>query len=207
MEATGGRLPFLEWGTAGRPISGETESGDQYVVHSWPGGALLAVIDGLGHGPAAALAANEAVAILQAHAQEPLVPLVGRCHEALRRTNGAVMTLAAFRASDNSLTWLGVGNVEGLLLRADVLARRPRDDVLQRGGVVGYQLPRLQTSALVVGEGDILIFASDGVRGRFADRLDLDRSPREVALDILDSHARPNDDALVLVARFSALAP
>jgi negative regulator of sigma-B (phosphoserine phosphatase) len=207
MEATGGRLPFLEWGIAGRPISGETESGDQYVVHSWPGGALLAVIDGLGHGPAAALAANEAVAILQAHAQEPLVLLVSRCHEALRRTNGAVMTLAAFQASDNSLTWLGVGNVEGLLIRADALARPSRDDVLQRGGVVGYQLPPLRTSALVVGEGDILIFATDGVRGRFADRLDLERPPQEVAIDVLDSHAKPNDDALVLVARFSALAP
>ena len=67
MEATGGRLPFLEWGTAGRPISGETESGDQYVVHSWPGGALLAVIDGLGHGPGDPLAAKEAVAVFLEH--------------------------------------------------------------------------------------------------------------------------------------------
>ena len=67
MELTAGRLPFLEWGAAGRPMPGEMVSGDQYVVWPLPDGVLLAVVDGLGHGPAAAAAASEAGAILQAH--------------------------------------------------------------------------------------------------------------------------------------------
>jgi phosphoserine phosphatase RsbX len=207
MDPTARRLPFLEWGFAGRPMPGERESGDQCVVHPLPGGVLLAVVDGLGHGPRAAAAAKDAIALLQAHAQEPLVPLVKRCHEALRRTNGVVMTLAAFHAGDNRLTWLGVGNVEGLLVRGDVLARPARDTVLQRGGVVGYQLPPLQTAVLAVGSGDLLILATDGVRGRFADGLDLDRPPQQIADEVLASHAKPSDDALVLVARFGAVAP
>ena len=82
------------------------------------------------------------------------------------------------------LTWLGVGNVEGLLVRADVLARPSRNAVLQRGGVVGYQLPPLRASVLAVGPGDTLIFATDGVRTRFADGLDLDRPPQEIALEV-----------------------
>jgi hypothetical protein len=188
-------------------MPGEVESGDQYVVHPLPGGVLLAVVDGLGHGPRAAAAARDAVAILQAHAHEPLVPLVKRCHEALRRTNGVVMTLAAFHSGDNVLTWLGVGNVEGLLVRGDALASPSRDTVLQRGGVVGYQLPPLQTSVLAVNPGDVLIFATDGVRGRFADGLDLDRPPQEIAVEVLAAHAKPSDDAMVLVARFGAVVP
>jgi phosphoserine phosphatase RsbX len=206
MDPTTGRLPFLEWGIAGRPMPGEMESGDQCVVQPVPDGVLLAVVDGLGHGAGAAAAAKDAIAIMQAHAQEPLIPLVKRCHEALRRTNGVVMTLAAFHSRDNALTWLGVGNVEGLLVRSDVLAKPARDTVLQRGGVVGYQLPPLQASVLAVGPGDTLIFATDGVRSRFADGLDLDRPPQQIADAVLAAHAKPSDDALVLVARFGAAA-
>ena len=207
MDPTAGRLPLLEWGIASRPIPGETESGDQYVVHPRPDGVLLAVVDGLGHGPEAAAAARVATGILQAHAQEPLVPLVQRCHEALRSTHGVVMTLAAFQSVDNRLTWLAVGNVEGLLIRADELARPARVGVVQRGGVVGYQLPPLKTSVLAVVPGDLLIFATDGIHSRFGDRLDLDRPPQQIADDVLASHAKPSDDALVLVVRFGAVAP
>jgi phosphoserine phosphatase RsbX len=198
---------MLEWGTAGRPIPGETESGDQYVVHPRPDGVLLAVVDGLGHGSEAAAAARVAVATLQAHAHEPLIPLVHCCHEALRPTQGVVMTLAAFQSGADRLTWLGVGNVEGFLIRADALARPARVGVLQRGGVVGYQLPPLQTSVLAVGPGDLLIFATDGIHSRFADGLDLDRPPQQIADDVLASHAKPSDDALVLIVRFGAVAP
>ena len=150
MGATGGRLPFLEWGIAGRPMPGETESGDQYVVHPLPDGVLLAVVDGLGHGPDAAAAARDAIAIVQAHSHEPLIPLVKRCHEALRRTNGVVMTLAAFHCRDKVLTWLGVGNVEGLLVRSDVLAKPARDGApARRGG----GLPVAATASVRPGRG------------------------------------------------------
>jgi phosphoserine phosphatase RsbX len=206
MDATAGRLPFLEWGIAGRPMPGETESGDNCVVCPVPGGAVLAVVDGLGHGPEAAAAARDAIAVLEAHRQDSLLTLVKRCHDALRRTVGVVITLAAFSSENNLLTWLAVGNVKGVLIRADVLARPARDWVLERGGVVGHQLPPLRASAVAVVPGDLLILATDGIRSQFADRLDPDRRPQEIALDILAADARPSDDALVLVVRFGAPA-
>src|SRR5690242_12027892 len=100
------RLPFLEWGIAERPLPGQAESGDRSVVHPRPGGALLAVINGLGHGAGAAEAARVAADELRARAGEPLVELIRHCHEALRRTTGAVMNLAAFRPADGLLSWL-----------------------------------------------------------------------------------------------------
>jgi serine phosphatase RsbU (regulator of sigma subunit) len=207
METRAGKLPILEWGMASRPMPGETASGDDYVVQPLPDGVLLAVVDGVGHGPDASAAAREAIAILQAHAHEPLIPLFELCHGGLRRTDGVVLSLAAFDVRDSTLTWLGVGNVECLLIRADVLARPARDSVLQRGGVVGYRLPPLRSAVLSVAPGDLLIFATDGIRSRFADSLDLDRAPQQIADDVLTRHARESDDALVLVARFHATAP
>ena len=111
--------PLLEWSVATRTMSGEIECGDAHLVVELPGGALVAVVDGLGHGREAAVAAREAVATLTQHADEPVVPLLQRCHGQLRATRGVVMTLASFRAADATMTWLGVGNVEGFLLRAN----------------------------------------------------------------------------------------
>src|SRR4029077_9723821 len=63
----------LDWGVAGLPLDGQAESGDRHVVQPFPGGFLLAVIDGLGHGSEAAMAATTAEFILRAEPQEPLI--------------------------------------------------------------------------------------------------------------------------------------
>ena len=61
--------------------------------------------------------------------------LLTRWHETLVRTRGVVMGLASFKAVEGTMTWVGVGNVRGLLLRAT----GGRDEsLLTRGGVVGY---------------------------------------------------------------------
>jgi hypothetical protein len=117
------------------------------------------------------------------------------------------MSLASFNALDNTMTWLGVGNVEGLLLRADVAADPPRENVLLRGGVVGYQLPALHTATLPVTRGDVLILATDGIRGGFAEDVTLSDPPQRIAEHILARRATGMDDALVLVARYLGREP
>jgi serine phosphatase RsbU (regulator of sigma subunit) len=185
----------------GEPGAGH-ESGDLDVVVGFEDGALVALIDGLGHGTEAAIAANTAARILKAHAREPVSALVERSHEGLRKTRGAVMSLASFNARDSLLTWIGVGNVEGLLLRADSATLPNREGMSLRGGVVGYQLPPLRATALSVALGDTLILATDGIRSGFTAGLALERSPQELADGILARHGKVSDDALVLVARY-----
>jgi len=194
--------PLIDWGVSARAFGGETESGDLHVVADLEGGALVAAIDGLGHGGEAAVAAKVAAAVLRAHADEALIHLVPRCHEELRRTRGVALSLAAFDFESGTMTWLGVGNVEGVLFRADQAARPPRESVLLRGGVVGYQMPSLRATMLPVWPGDTLIFATDGINGRFEQESPLGRDPQDVADDILVRHGKETDDALVLVARY-----
>jgi len=199
--------PLIEWGVAVQPLEGEAESGDQYVVQPFPKGVLVAAVDGLGHGPEAAAAARSAVAILKDYAHEPVISLLRRCHERLIRTRGAVMSLASFNALDNTMTWLGVGNVEGVLLRADAAADPPRENVLLRGGVVGCQLPTLHASILPVTRGDVLILATDGIRSGFVEDVTLSDPPQRIAEHILARRATGMDDALVLVARYLGHEP
>lgn len=193
----------LEIGWAGAALAGEAESGDAHVVAPFDGGALVAVLDGLGHGPEAAEASAEAARVLAAHAGEPLVALVGRCHEALRRTRGAVLAAASFSSlAPGSMEWVGVGNVEGLLLRRAGVPPRAREALASRGGVVGYQLPPLRTAILPVAPGDTLVFATDGIRSAFVEALTPSPRPRDLADALLARYARGTDDALVLVARY-----
>ncbi|MBI3787740.1 MAG: stage II sporulation protein M, partial [Ignavibacteriales bacterium] len=104
---------LIEWGVSVVPMKGQAESGDRHLVKCLPRGCLVAVIDGLGHGDEAANAAKAAVAILETFAHESLISLIRRCNEQLRSYRGVVMSLAFFDANDETMAWLGVGNVEG----------------------------------------------------------------------------------------------
>src|SRR5438128_10209802 len=154
---------IVEWGVALQTLAGEVESGDKHVVKIFPHGALLAAVDGLGHGEEAAAAANMAVRFLQTSENESVISLLKRCHERLRSTRGVVISLAAFNAVDETMTWVGVGNVEGVLLRADPTVDPRYESLLLRSGVVGSRLPLLHASIVPVMRGDTMIFATDGI--------------------------------------------
>ena len=194
--------PFLEWGVAAQALPGEATSGDRHVMQVFPSGALVAVIDGLGHGEEAATAAEIAVTTLIDHAQEPVITLLNRCHEELRGSRGVVMSMASFNAVEGTLTWSGVGNVEGMLRRAGGPANASDESLLLRGGIVGIQLPPLSASIIPVTPGDTLIFVTDGITPGFPDKLNLQDPPQELADRILAQHSKGTDDALVLIARY-----
>jgi serine phosphatase RsbU (regulator of sigma subunit) len=196
--------PLLEWAVATKTLPGETQSGDLFLVKSLSSGALVAVVDGLGHGGEAAAAARVAVDTIDRQGQESPLALFARCHRALQGTRGVVMSVAVFGHAERSMTWLGVGNVEGLLLPANGAGGggRARGSLVTRGGIVGSELPRLQPHTLTVEPGDLLIFATDGIREGFADGLRADATPQQLADQILARHGRGTDDALVLVARY-----
>ena len=196
------RAALIDWGVATLMLAGEQESGDLHLIKPVGTGVLVSVVDGLGHGAEAAAAARAAVAALNRHAQESVLPLLQRCHQALAGTRGVVVSVALFDRADGSMTWLGVGNVEGVLLYADSGRRRGRERLVTRGGIVGSELPPLRAEVLAVAPGDTLILATDGIRSGFADDLAIDAPPQQLADQILARSGKSTDDALVLVARY-----
>ena len=192
----------IEWGVAARALPGQPSSGDLDLVKSFPNGVLVAALDGVGHGEEAASAATVARSILEAYAGEPVIALIGRCHEGLRATRGVAMSVASFNVSQGLITWLGVGNVQGVLLRRSLSRSVTEESLLLRAGVVGVQLPSLRVSVLPVSTGDTLIFATDGISSDFDRRLARNHQPQKAAENILARHGKTTDDALVLVARY-----
>jgi hypothetical protein len=193
---------LIEWHAAFRAVPGEVISGDLHVVVPFSNGVLVAVIDGLGHGELAAAAAGIAANELSKHWGGSLVSLLSSCHNTLRGSRGAVMNIACLSARPQRLSWLGVGNVEGVLLRADPAARPTREYLHQRPGIVGQQLPSVEESVVPLFPGDTLVFATDGIKSSFISELNFGGSPRRMADDILLRSGKEWDDALVLVARY-----
>jgi hypothetical protein len=204
ITACAGTAGPLRWAIAGSASRGEEVSGDRWVATAADDGALIAVIDGLGHGRQAAAAADEAVRALERAPSSSVLDAMLACHRALARTRGAVVSIVRVHAG--ALTWTGVGNVEAVLVRGPNSAL-PRGRLLLAGGVVGHSLPLLRPSGHPVARGDLIVLGTDGLGGDFPEHIDATAPPERV-VDRLLARARPgHDDALALAARYDGAPP
>jgi phosphoserine phosphatase RsbX len=195
----------LERGVAGLAHEGEERSGDLAVFAPTARGGLCAVLDGLGHGDPAADASEAAAEILRAYANEEPQRLLERCHEALRRTRGAVMTLAWFDLEQRTMAWTGVGNVEARLVRAGDGSEARHDSPVVLGGVVGYNLPQVRLGTVALNPGDSVVIATDGVAADFSASLGAGVPAQALAERVLARHGKGTDDALAAVVRYLGL--
>jgi negative regulator of sigma-B (phosphoserine phosphatase) len=192
----------IEAAFAALPLPGQSESGDLSLVKRVGKGTLLAVVDGLGHGQDAASAAHAAVGALDRYSREPLIDLVRRCHEALVGLRGVVLGLAYLDPAAATMAWLGVGNIGGVLLRADLGNRPSRITLVPNAGFIGAEPAHPTTRSVPLALGDTVIMYSDGIKDGFAESLMLSNTPQEIADFVITRHLKGNDDALVLVARY-----
>ena len=183
-------------------MPGEDVSGDGALVAVRDGGAVATAVDGLGHGPTAALAAERALDTVRASGDEDVVVLVERCHDALRETRGAAMSIATIDRSRATMTWLGVGNVEGRIVRAPGSRGARSEALILTPGVVGHELPPLRAANVELERGDLLLMATDGIDPAYADGLEPSGPCSAIAQAVLERHARATDDALVAVIRY-----
>jgi serine/threonine protein phosphatase PrpC len=192
----------IDTGVAALALPGQRESGDLSLVKRVGHGVLAAVVDGLGHGQEAAEAAHAAVGVIDRHAKEPLPDLIQRCYTSLVGTRGVVLSVAFLDPDTKTMTWIGIGNVCGLLLRGDGGAKPSRVSLVPVAGFVGLEEPHIAPRVVPIARGDTLILATDGISTSFSDSLQTRLAPQAMADDILARHATRKDDALVLVARY-----
>lgn len=198
-----GRLGPIEWAIAGRPLPGEHVSGDQSIaIGIDEDAALFGVIDGLGHGPAAATAALRTVDTLKQAPGERIEVLVQLCHRVLRGTRGAAMTLARVDFGASMLAWTGVGNVAANLVSKAATGIHVRSSARLTAGIVGYRIPEIRPAQVVsIRTGDLIVLTSDGIAEDHLEHIDFAASAAVIAEQIVSEHAKKTDDAMVLAAR------
>lgn len=181
------------------PVAGETVCGDAWVMHERPGRALVALIDGLGHGPGAAEAARVGVEVFARHPDLAPAPLIEAMHLAMRATRGAAVGVAELDLGRRVLRFAGVGNIAGTLI-ADQGTR----SVVSHGGIVGSECRKVQEFEYPWFAGTLLVLASDGLQTQW--KLDryaglVLRHPALVAATLYRDWARGRDDSTVVALR------
>jgi negative regulator of sigma-B (phosphoserine phosphatase) len=190
----------LDRGIAGAAHEGETRSGDVAVFAPTARGGLVCVIDGLGHGPEAADAAELCASVVRANAEAEATDLLEACHQALLQTRGAVMTAAWFDLEAGRLSWAGVGNVDARLVRSGPELRE--EVALVFGGVLGYRMPRVRPATMPLERGDLLVMITDGIDGAISPALTGGGTAQALASRILEQHGKGTDDSLAVVLRY-----
>lgn len=189
----------LEFGVATRPHPQMEVNGDAFVVQKWEQSALVAVIDGLGHGQFAHRAAQAARQYVATHFDRPLAEIFRGVGYSCRATRGVVMALARFDWALRQLTLASVGNVE---VRVCGNSRPVR--FISRRGVVGGQAPTPLITECGWEAQELLVLHTDGLKSHWAwqgfGHL-RDQSATSIAQELLRALARDNDDATVVVVK------
>ena len=191
----------IECAVAERTCPGEALSGDGWQADEIGDVMRVTVVDGLGHGPAAAQAAARALELVHSCPGEPLLEVLVRCHAGLLETRGVALAVADLDPVARTVTWAGVGNVTCLLARERATRPVLAHAMLPARGVLGRRLPPLTPRTVPVLAGDVVILATDGVAPDFSHELPPLDSLQPAAAAILRGFATAEDDALVVALR------
>ena len=195
----------LSFGSASRPRPDMVLNGDSFTIRQWNHSALLALIDGLGHGKYAHEAARTATEYIETHYDQPLTMIFRGVEKACRATRGVVMALARFDWSKGAirLTFARVGNISA----RGVDNSHPISFPVQRG-IIGYNAPEPIVVKYRWEPSQVLVLHTDGLTKawRWEDFPQLaEASTSYTAEFLLHKLARNDDDATVIVARTSKM--
>jgi anti-sigma regulatory factor (Ser/Thr protein kinase) len=197
LRTDGGDL--LDVGVATVPLFGQVENGDDYIDVHWGTYRLVGVIDGIGHGPLAHMAARAARTYVEHHFDQPLDAIFRGADVECRGSRGVVMALARLDWERWQLEFASLGNIE-----TRVLHDGAAHNLIARRGIVGMMAPPPPVSRHDWQPDATLIVHSDGVPshwgvGVFDDVRDTSASV--LAHAILARLRRETDDATVLVMK------
>jgi anti-sigma regulatory factor (Ser/Thr protein kinase) len=190
--------PELELGAVCVPKSGESANGDGWGIQKYADRNLLLVVDGLGHGPGAAAATQEAMQVFQKPVAWALPALMEELHQKLRRSRGAAVALAEIVPSQE-VHFVGVGNIGGAVLIDD-----KSHHVVSHNGTVGHTIHRIQSFTYPWRSDGLLVLHSDGLSTRWNLNSYPGLSahhPSLIAGVLYRDFKRGTDDATVLVAK------
>jgi phosphoserine phosphatase RsbX len=183
----------MQVGHASLPKVGESANGDRpFSRKDVQERNLIAVIDGLGHGPEAELATLAGLRYLsEVSLDTSLELMMPGLHESMRGTRGASGAVCLVRG--NELFACAVGNVELRPQRADV-------PLISSAGILGVRVQKFRVCKATLTGPCRLVMFSDGLTNPTSINEFQGASPQVACDGLLQRHRRTYDDATVLIA-------
>jgi anti-sigma regulatory factor (Ser/Thr protein kinase) len=196
-KTTSPSIPQMLTGAVCVAFDGGRICGDSWLVRTVRDRTLVAVVDGLGHGPEAALASSEAIRVIGDSADASPSQLVELAHVALRPTRGAALAIVNVNVATGVVDFAGVGNISVTLQGPDGTSR----SLASLNGTVGHAIRRVQEFRYAWPAGGMLVTHTDGITGRW--RTDnypglLRHHPQLMAGALYRDALRGRDDATIV---------
>ena len=199
--ASRARRPLVDVGGVSVPKAGETVCGDAWQVSHHADGALLAVVDGLGHGLQADEASNAAIATIDPRRNGNLAAHLQVMHEGLRHTRGAAGAMAQILPGKGLMNFAGIGNIAASIWGSTV--RR----AVSIAGTLGHEARQFREYSYPWEARAVAIIHSDGLGSHWS--LDEHRGLRQhdpavIAAALYRDFSRHRDDVTVVVGKEAA---
>jgi len=187
-----------------RPIvvykPGEKTSGDGYSCKITDKYTKIMLADGLGHGPEANIAVNEAAAAFKVFPDTSPTETLRFIHSTIKKTRGAVITVVNFDHATKNWTIAGIGNIASRFSGPVNFKNN-----MSYNGIVGHNIPGSMNDQTYSGEEfNQVMLCSDGIKTR----IEMSKYPMMYKYDaailaaaIYKDHARRTDDMSVLIAK------
>jgi len=189
----------MTYAIALKPFQGAKFCGDQAAVWEDPDQALICMVDGLGHGKDAEIAAKAAIAYVGENRDQAIDDIFVGCDSAISHTRGVAMGLAWVDKTSQDMLYAAVGNTRAAI--ADM------GDQYIGGiyGIVGAGIQKPIVEPLRFTRKQTIYMWSDGM----AESLDFRKYQKQRNLDleslafhILDDNADLNaDDGSIVIYR------
>ena len=181
------------------PYPGELACGDAWSFIQSEARTIYIVADGLGHGPLAAEAAQEAIHIFRSESEQSPESILMEIHRRITHTRGAAVAIAEILHAKNVVNYVGIGNIT-----AAIHTLGKTRSLVSMNGIIGHSVSKFQTLTYPWNEDSLLIMHSDGITARSG--LEqypglASRHPALMAAVLYRDFHRQNDDATVLVSR------
>ncbi len=178
---------------------GETACGDNWEIQQKGNALKLCIADGLGHGENAAEAAKAALVSFKETLRSEPSQALRTMHSAIKKTRGAVVTIAHLDMAKNKMVYCGVGNIAG-----KICGVRNRS-FLSYNGIIGHSIPNTMNDHHYDWEdNDLMVLHTDGLNSRW----DIQKYPSILKHDsiilaaaLYKDHNRGTDDVTVVIIR------
>lgn len=179
-----------------RPKPGFKSNGDAYFIKRYGDSALVAVIDGIGHGDKACAASKIALKVIEDKFRDELEEVVHTIHRRLHGSRGCVLGIVRM-SKEGKIEYLGVGNI-----RTQIYTTERYKRLVSFDGLLGSNIRTLRTDRLSLSTPCLVVLHSDGVSSfNFDDKRIVYRPVIEIAKEAFENNKKSTDDATLLIAR------
>lgn len=192
----------LRFGVSQHSLHDDPACGDIWSLAVQGGRVSALIIDGLGHGEDAEVAARAGEAAFQQRPFDSPERQFEDMHHAMKGTRGGAAAAVHFDALSGGLRFVGIGNIGATLISEEKtrgLASHP--------GIVGLQFRKAQAFDHSHAIGHLLVMFSDGLQSRWNLRDYpglIHRHPAVIAAVLHRDYCRGRDDVTVLVIALEA---